>query len=502
MCLRNLPPYCLAALACELLTHSLPAQPPEFRAFWVDAFHPGFTNSAQVTQLIADTRAANCNALVVEVRRRGDAYYNSKYEPKAAGIDTNFDPLADLIAKGHDTSKGPRLEIHAWMTVYPVWRGADGSPPPDHPMRLHPDWLSRQVGGEDYDEHNYNFDPGHPAVQKYLCDVAMDLISRYDVDGFAFDRISYAGKKWGYNTNAVNRFNRRFVRTGQPGPGDPDWCQFRRDQVTALVRKVYLSAFALKPQLKISAGTIAWPPAPVAETQWAKSSAAYNLVLQDWRGWMEEGILDMNMPMMYYRQTTPHYATSFAQWLKFAKDHRYSRHLVISPGIYQNAVSNTIIQIRMTRERTTAGVQADGVCMYSYAIQTTEKLPREVFTAAVTQPSKYDSSSVSVFAQPVPTPDMPWKRKPVNGHLKGFVSGGDLTNTLDGATITVTGPKKRNLTSDATGFYGAVDLPPGTYTIVTSFPEYASATNTCGVVAGKVTTQDVLLGAATPNSRH
>ena len=114
----------------------------------MEHFHPGFTNSTQVTQLIADTRAANCNALVVEVRRRGDAYYNSQYEPRAAGVEAGFDPLADLIAKGHDTSNGPRLEIHAWMTVYPVWRGADGAAPPGHPMLLHPDWLSCQVGGK------------------------------------------------------------------------------------------------------------------------------------------------------------------------------------------------------------------------------------------------------------------------------------------------------------------------------------------------------------------
>ncbi len=47
------------------------------RAFWVDAFHPGFISGAQVTRLIADTRAGNCSAVLVEVRRRGDAYYDS-----------------------------------------------------------------------------------------------------------------------------------------------------------------------------------------------------------------------------------------------------------------------------------------------------------------------------------------------------------------------------------------------------------------------------------------
>ena len=71
---RNLLPHCLAALACTLLTLPLRAESHEFRAFWADAFHPGFSDSAQVTKLIGDARAANCNAVVVEVRRRGDAY--------------------------------------------------------------------------------------------------------------------------------------------------------------------------------------------------------------------------------------------------------------------------------------------------------------------------------------------------------------------------------------------------------------------------------------------
>lgn len=63
-------------------------EPGEFRGFWVDAFHSGFTNRVEVAQLMADVRAANANAVVVEVRKRGDAYYESNLEPKAAGCFT------------------------------------------------------------------------------------------------------------------------------------------------------------------------------------------------------------------------------------------------------------------------------------------------------------------------------------------------------------------------------------------------------------------------------
>jgi uncharacterized lipoprotein YddW (UPF0748 family) len=61
-------------------------EPGEFRGSWADAFHSGFTNRAEVAQLMADVCAVN--AVVVEVRKRGDAYYESNLEPKAAGCFT------------------------------------------------------------------------------------------------------------------------------------------------------------------------------------------------------------------------------------------------------------------------------------------------------------------------------------------------------------------------------------------------------------------------------
>ena len=78
---------------------------------------------------------------------------------------------------------------------------------------------------------------------------------------------------------------------------------------------------------------------------------------------------------------------------------------------------------------------------------------------------------------------MPWKTHPALGYLKGFITRGSETNTIDGASITLSGPASKTLTSDATGFYGAANIPPGTYTLVSE-----STTNTCIVAAGKVTT--------------
>ena len=87
----------------------LSAESNRLRAFWADAYHQGFGNAAEVTKLIADARSANANAVFVQVRKRGDAYYESKYEPRAPRIAMGYDPLADIIAKAHDTNAGPRI---------------------------------------------------------------------------------------------------------------------------------------------------------------------------------------------------------------------------------------------------------------------------------------------------------------------------------------------------------------------------------------------------------
>jgi len=468
-------------------------QSQEFRALWADTFHPGLRTSAEVSQMVADARAGNFNALIVEVRKRGDAYYNSSFEPKASDVSPqSFDPLADLVAKAHNTNNGPRLEVHAWIVTFNIWNNQTTPPSPaNHPYNLHPDWLTKSDSGAAWDGSNYAFDPGHPEVLKHTFNVAMDIISRYDVDGFHFDYIRYAGNTWGYNDIAVNRFKARFNRTGTPSATDPQWLQFRRDQVTSLVRRIYLSAAATKPQVKISAATICFAPGITTDAQWYSSSAAWNNVLQDWRGWMEEGILDLNVPMAYFRQ--PVNGVDWADWSVFAKNHRYDRHVAIGSGIYLNSVSDGIAQMRSTRTTTSIGNRSDGVAGYSYAVPTSDAVSRSAFLAALTQPSSYDPNPVPIFPTPTDPPVMSWKAAPTLGHLKGFITSAANSTGLDGATITLSGPVSRTLLSDATGFYGSVDLPPGDYTLTASFTNLEPQSAQVTVVAGAVATRDFTL---------
>ncbi|MBA4147568.1 MAG: family 10 glycosylhydrolase [Verrucomicrobia bacterium] len=485
----------LPILALVFCTFTAFAQTtPEYRGIWVSGWGGLYDTAAKCSTTIDRVRSGNLNSVAVQMRRRGDAFYNSNYEPKNPAVASTFDPLADLITKAHDTSNGKqRIDVHAWMVTYHVWQGSRPPANPKHPFNLHPDWLLRNNSGQTFIDNEYTFDPGHPEVQRHTFNVFMDVVNRYNIDAINFDYIRYNSPKEGYNPVSVARFNHRFGRTGQPAPSDPVWKQWRRDQITALVRKIYLNIQATKPQVKLIADTITWSPAVSTATQWTNSARAYNDVLQDWRGWMEEGILDINRPMAYFREFNSAQAAAYQTWIQFAANEKYNRQVIIGPALYLNSVSDGIQQMRLTRTPTSVGKKADGVFGYDYKTPNNEGVGLTTVLDAWVTPGSYDSTTPAIFSEKVAIPSMPWKKFPTRGHLKGFVGGGTSTNHLDGASISIKGPVNRSFISDATGFFGSVDLPPGRYTLNASFNGYLSSSTNFSVTAGLVTTRDLIL---------
>ncbi len=478
--------------ALVLFQLDLAAQTAEVRALWVDAFHPGFKSSAQITQLLQDARAAHFNTLFIQVRKRGDAYYQSRLEPQADDLPPDFDPLAEIISQAH--SGIPRLEIHAWTVMYPVWNLTNTKPTqPNHPFSRHPEWLTRNRQGSEACEDACQFDPGHPGVQRHLFNVAMDLVSRYDIDGLHLDHIRYPGNDWGYNPLSVKRFNVQHGRAGLPATNDLLWLQFRRNQVTDLVRKIYLSSMAIKPKLKISAATFTGLPSIEKDDQWPQSRP-FSSVLQDWRAWMQEGILDINIPMAYFRQQTN--GNDIARWQNFIVDHRYDHQAVIGLGFYLNSPSNNLVQLQGVHGTNSLGNRLDGFGCYSYAAMSANGGLNDYLTSMTqsqTLPADGEIKGGPLFETDASIPAMPWKEMPRNGHLKGFVVDGFLKSGLDRAAVTLTGPVTKMLESDATGFFGAVNLPPGDYQLkVTAWNRMESATMV-SIKRGTVSTVNFIL---------
>src|SRR5205814_304431 len=132
----------VAALATVLigagLIHGVGAHAEnEVRALWV--VRTTLTSSSAIETMVKAARAAGFNALLVQVRGRADAYYNSGLEPRPAALATqpSFDPLAATIAQAHEAG----LQVHVWVNVNLVASVGEMPSAPDHVIYRHPEWL-------------------------------------------------------------------------------------------------------------------------------------------------------------------------------------------------------------------------------------------------------------------------------------------------------------------------------------------------------------------------
>jgi len=458
----------------------------EFRAFWVDGFNAGFHTQQEVDTLLQRVRSANMNAVVVQMRKRGDAHYKSNFEPPASNQEASFDALAYLVDRAHNQS--PRIEVHVWFNMHPVHPGGSWPSDPRHLMNRFPEALTQDNTGNRVTDVGYAADLGHPVANDFTFRVIMDVLRRYDIDGIHFDYIRYTGTTWGYNPVNVARFNARYGRTGTPSTTDADWKQWRRDQVSAMVRKIYTQTMEIKPRVKVSAALITWGNGPTTDSAWLNSSA-YSAVFQDWRGWLQEGILDMGIPMCYYNQNV--YPAYYQNWINFIKDRQYGRHSMIGIGNYLNTLQNTFTQMDLARAPTSGGNRAKGICMFSYAATRNEGSGTVYYDPA------FYTALTQKYTAPVSIPAMPWKTNPSKGIIKGTILRASNLSWVDTALVTFlrNNVPVKTMYADGTGYYGAVELEPGVYSVTVSAPGLTTVrTDSVIVTAGLTTTVNVLMG--------
>ncbi len=483
--------------------------------------------------------ASNANAIFVQVRRRGDSWYLDSKEPLTAvrGVGEpdatgrwTLDPLRYLVEQAH--ARG--IEVHAFVIVGSIHNSAIPPADPDHVFNRHfagrsvddPDnWATRALphnaAGTMQDGQQFGVewyvDPGHPDAAAYTVDVLMHLVERYDVDGLHLDRIRYPespidrpageplGMNVGYNATSVDRFRLRvgtaaeYDAEGFPVSNDPLWNQWRRDQVTALVRRVWLNATAIKPQIKVSAALITFWAGPGASGGF-EGTEAYWRVFQDWESWTEEGILDLVVPMAYKREHDATGRAQFDDWSRYAANlaRENGRQAIVGLGAFINSVGGTLTQAR----RALGEHGADGVIFYALATTNSDGVPATDFFSALTAGGFEDPALQPIFVQPEGVPPMPWKETPTEGHLMGFVRFPAGT-AADGARVVAenaaTG-ETRVTSADGGGFYGFVGLPPGTWRVTATLGTSSFEAPDVTVEAGLVASAD--LASVTPKRRR
>ena len=126
------------------------------------------------------------DSVFLQVRSRGDAFYNSEIVPKNNFIEEDFDPLDYAITLGHSLG----IEVHAWVNVYILWSSTYKPYSLNHLYYHYPDWLEVNVHGKS----DANVDitvpqsknwegiflsPNNPKVNSYLESVFFEIIENY-----------------------------------------------------------------------------------------------------------------------------------------------------------------------------------------------------------------------------------------------------------------------------------------------------------------------------------
>ena len=480
----------------------------QLRAFWVDAFGDGIYTQAQIDQLVADVKSANMNAIVAQVVRRGDCFCNRSSLPRTAVAGVTpapFDPLQALI----DAAHAQGIQVHAWLITTGVWQGPAVPTDPTHAFNQHgpsatgaANWIDYRSDGASNLNNEYFIDPGHPDAAAYIVNAALSIARSYNVDGINLDRIRYPDgnlatnlPSWGYNPTAIARFQAATGRTDRPAASDAAWTQWRRDQVTNIVRKIYLETYAIRPSIRISADTITYGSGPQSVGGWTKTRT-YAELLQDWVGWLREGILDLNIAMNYKRDADANQRSWYLQWADFAKDSQFQRSAAIGTALYLNDIPSSLRQARTAVAASGAGSPSAGWVGYSYrtpdaatdAGTRTGASARGELINALTKPSADDPVTPALFASVAPVATMPWKDQPTAGQLRGTavdsaglpivqttVSLFDASNALVAQRVT-----------DGWGWFGFVDLAPGTYHATIDSPRAAASTGSVTVSAGQL----------------
>jgi uncharacterized lipoprotein YddW (UPF0748 family) len=373
----------LALGPAPALRGSAPELPAtETRALWV--LRTSLATPAAIATLVRTARANGFNTLLVQIRGRGDAYFNGGLEPRAAELHrqpATFDPLSTVLDAAHDAG----LRVHAWVNISLVSSAADLPIASTHVVHRHPEWLmvprdlaqelvrvkeespayvgklARWTRAQSGVEGLY-MSPILPAAASHVDAVVKDLVSRYAVDGVHLDYARYPSERFDYSRGAIREFRellrpsltvsaRRDVDAREavdplayPDTFQDEWKSFRIARLTGLISR-------LRTTIKSTRADVLVTVATAPDLQEARDHK-----LQDWGAWLHAGLVDAVCPMAY----TPEPAR-FAEQIAAAREVAGGRTVWAGIGAYRLPPAQTIENIETARR-----LGAGGVVLFSY----------------------------------------------------------------------------------------------------------------------------------------
>jgi len=296
-------------VSCYVFKSSIPTPKHEFRGVWIatvvnidwpknglDSIEKQKQDYLKILDFYKDL---NFNAVIVQIRAAGDAFYPSQYAPWSRFLTGNegvapkpyYDPLQWMIEEAH--ARG--MEFHAWLNPYrATFDQKIEILSKDHDYNQHPEWMLK------YGK-KYYYNPGLPEVQQHLANIMGEVVANYDVDAVHFDDYFYPYKI----ANEVLEDSVTYSEHALPQQSLEDW---RRSNIDSLVKNVHETIKDKKPWVQFGISPFGvWKNKSIdprgSDTKAGQTT--YEDLYADPLLWMKKGWIDYLVPQVYWSMDLP-----------------------------------------------------------------------------------------------------------------------------------------------------------------------------------------------------
>ena len=267
------------------------------------------------------------NAVIVQVRAAGDAFYESEYAPWSRFLtgeegtkpQWNTDVLEWMIAEAHNRG----MEFHAWLNPYRATFDENFEVLSEtHDYCTHPEWIVH------YGKKNY-YNPGLPEVRNHFQNIIEELVSNYDVDAIHFDDYFYPYKVTGeiFNDSVA------YKTYAQNNQSIDDW---RRSNIDSLVKQSHETIKSLKPWVQFGISPFGVWKNNSTDPKGSDTKAGqttYEDLYADPLLWMKKGWIDYLAPQVYWSMDLS--VASHRKIVDWWSKNNYNTNLYVGNGPYK-----------------------------------------------------------------------------------------------------------------------------------------------------------------------
>ncbi|MGL4335322.1 MAG: glycoside hydrolase family 10 protein [Turicibacter sp.] len=304
----------------------------------------------------------NLNAVIVQIRPEGDAFYPSKLNPYSeylTGVQGrniglgSFDPLSWMIEETHLLG----IEFHAWFNPYRMTPSAKKGKSGNE--------LLKQLASNNYAKLNpdkvYFFngqlflDPGIPEVNTYVINSIMEVVQKYNIDAVHLDDYFYP-----YDYEVVENGKTKYIEFDEVSPDKKTYLkykknnetieQWREQNINRLVKGIAdaIHEYDKKQKKSVAFGISPfgiWASAEKTNGVGSNTSPDQLSSMEDYvnsKLWIDEGWLDYILPQNYWSfsdELSPFGEVAY-WWDKVVKDAKTQLYMGLGMYLYDEDQDN------------------------------------------------------------------------------------------------------------------------------------------------------------------